>query len=60
VHFELKHGNKGFEGIYYHEDDNHKYLIGLCEGELLLLLMMMKDTQAAGLLQPFDEAWNGT
>jgi hypothetical protein len=41
VHFELKHGNKGFEGIHYHEDDNHKYLIGLCEGELLLLLLLM-------------------
>eukprot|EP00879_Flechtneria_rotunda_P001126 GHRR01001268.1.p1 GENE.GHRR01001268.1~~GHRR01001268.1.p1 ORF type:complete len:366 (+),score=117.53 GHRR01001268.1:185-1282(+) len=33
VHFELTHQNKGFEGVYYHEDEHgHKYLLGLCEG----------------------------
>lgn len=33
VHFELKHQNKGFEGIHYYETEKgDKYLFGLCEG----------------------------
>jgi hypothetical protein len=35
VHFELTHSNKGFEGIHYHEKGEDKFLMGLCEGELM-------------------------
>jgi len=33
VHYELSHGNKGFEGLHLHEADNgEQFLMGLCEG----------------------------
>ena len=35
VHYELSHGNKGFEGLHLYEADNgEQFLMGLCEGEL--------------------------
>lgn len=34
IHFVLTHENKGFEGLHLHEHDNHRILMGLCEGEV--------------------------
>lgn len=34
IHFVLTHDNKGFEGLHLHEHQGHRYMMGLCEGEL--------------------------
>lgn len=34
IHFVLTHENKGFEGLHLHEHDDHRILMGLCEGEV--------------------------
>lgn len=33
IHFTLTHENKGFEGLHLHEQGEHCYMLGLCEGE---------------------------